>query len=419
MPLAAHPAGPDGEPDASALASRISATQDPEQLYSLALSALAADQNELARQTLERVVTSQPRFAGAWLDLAIATYRSGDAVAAVEHLEYLRSQFTMPAALAAQVDYWTRLWQIPVIPAPLAARSGWHGQIRLGAGFDNNANAGLANEQIALSLPIGSTVFDVDSAYLPRASQFGLLGISANGPTLALGEGRLSPVVVLRVKQLRQENDFSTLDFQPGLMYQQPTAADGSWQANLFAQHYRLGGQALFNGVRLAAQRSQPWHTCHWSGAAELETRRQQLVPNLGGTLLSFSAGLGCRMSGDANLSATLKSGFEQARFDRAGGNNRSAELTLLYDQPLSESQSLQASWQLSHTGDLAGYSPLMQDNAARHLHRQALALSLRQALSRQWDARLSYEYFAQDSNLPLFQQQGQLIMLGLAYQFN
>ena len=62
-----------------------------DQLYPLALRALAANQPELARQALERVVSLQPHFAGAWLDLALATYRSGDAAAAVEHLEYLRS----------------------------------------------------------------------------------------------------------------------------------------------------------------------------------------------------------------------------------------------------------------------------------------------------------------------------------------
>lgn len=409
----------EGPPDASTLASRINATQDPDQLYELALSALAVGQSELARQTLERVVAGKPRFAGAWLDLAIATYRSGDAAAAVEHLEYLRSQFTVPPALAAQIDYWQQLWQLPSAPAPGAAPAGWQGQIRLGLGFDNNANAGLANEQIALSLPSGSAVFDVDSAYLPRPSQFALLGISAIGPALALGAGRLNPVILLRVKQLRQESDFSTIDLQPGLIYQQPAADDGSWQANLFAQHYRLGGQALFNGLRLSAQRTQPWHACHWSGGAELEARQHELVPNLGGTLWSLSAGLGCSLSGAANLSATLKTGFEQARFDRPGGNNRSTALTLIYDQPLNASQSLQASWQLSHTDDMQGYSPLMQDNAVRQLRRQALGLGLRQAIGREWEARLSYEYFDQYSNLPLFQQQGQLVMLGLVYQFN
>lgn len=370
---------------------------------------------------MERVVAGKPRFAGAWLDLAIATYRSGDAAAAVEHLEYLRSQFTVPPALAGRIDYWQQLWQLPPAPAPApgAAPAGWQGQIRLGLGFDSNANAGLANEQIALSLPSGSAIFDVDSAYLPRPSQFALLGISASGPALALGAGRLNPVILLRVKQLRQESDFSTIDFQPGLMYQQPAADNGSWQASLFAQHYRLDGQALFNGLRLSAHRSQPWHTCRWSGGGELEARRHQLVPNLGGTLLSLSAGLGCSLSGGANLNATLKTGFEQARLDRPGGNNRSTDLTLIYDQPLSASQSLQASWQLSNTGDTQGYSPLMQDNAVRQIRRQALALGLRQAIGREWEAHLSYEHFQQYSNLPLFQQQGQLVMLGLAYQFN
>jgi hypothetical protein len=415
----AYPAGLDSELDSRSLTSLIAATQDPDQLYNLALSALAADQSDLARQTLERVVTSRPRFAGAWLDLALATYRSGDAAAALEHLEYLRSQFTLPPALAAQVDYWYLLWQLPQDPAPATWARGWHGQVLLGYGYDSNANAGLASDQITLNLPSGSVIFDVDSAYLPRADWFGLLGVNATGATMALGGGRLTPVFYLRSKQLVHETDFSSIDVQPGLMFQLPVAGDGLWQYNLYAQHYSLGGQALFNGLRLSTQRSQAWNTCYWSVGAEVEDRYHQRVPNLGGTLLSLNAGLGCRLPASAYLGGTFRAGYERTRFDRAGGDNQGTELTVFYDHPLNDSQSLQANLQLSQLGDREGYSPLMEDNAPRRIQRLALALGMRQAINHEWEARLSYIYFQQRANLPLFRQQGSLLMLGIAYQFN
>ena len=234
----------------------IYATQDTRQLYVQGLTALDADQPELARQTLERVVELEPGFAGAWLDLALATYRSGDHAAALEHLEYLSSQFTLPPALAIQVEYWRSAWQTPQITA---APTYWQGEISLGVGYDSNANAGLGHSQMALSLPAGNILFDIDSAYLPRPDRAGQFDLALQGPALMAGAGRLSPVVLLHSKYLAQENEFNTLDLQPGLIYQHPAEAGGRWQANLFAQHYRLGGQALLNGLRFSAQRMQAW----------------------------------------------------------------------------------------------------------------------------------------------------------------
>lgn len=415
-PLAAQAA----EQAASTLAGRISATQDPEQLYALALAALAADQPRLASQALERVVALQPRFAGAWLDLALATYRSGDPAAALEHLEYLRGQFSVPPALAAQMDYWQSIWQ----NAPQAAEPpGWQGEVLFGFGRDSNANTGLAHPQITLSLPTGRALFEVDKAYRPHPDRYGLLSLTLGGPAQALGAGRISPVLLLRGKQLAREGGFSSLDLQSGLLYQRAAAgqgqAAGRWQAHLLARHYRLGGQTLFGGLRLAAQRSQPWHGCQASGGAEVETRWHQRVPSLGGALYSASASLGCRLPGNGSLSATVKAGFEQARQGRPGGDNHSTELTVRYEQPLSASQSLQASWQTGRTADRHGYSPLLEDNAIRRVRRQALSLGLRQAITRQWDARLSYEYSWQRANLPLFEQQGSAFQFGLAYQFD
>jgi hypothetical protein len=424
--------GAQAQDNTTSLAQQISAAQDPDRLYQLGLSALAARQPQLARQALERVVSARPEFAGAWLDLALATFQSGDGVAAIEHLEYLRSQFSLPPAVAAQIDRWFDQWQTtpqnqPPLQAgqagqapPTAATpgAGWAGELQLGLGRDSNVNNGLDRRQIILSLPTGNTLFDLDDAYRPRAGLSTLFGLNLGGPSVKLGAGRISPLLLLRSKQLAHDGDYNTLDLQPGLVYQHPPSSDGggNWQAHLMAQHYRLGGQPLFNGLRLSAVRNQAWQACQGSASADLEAKAHQRVPSLSGKLLDFGAGLSCRLSAEYGLSLSAKTSLDRAGPTRAGGNSRSTELQLRFDHAISPTQSLQSAWQHLRTTDQAGYSPLLQDNAPRSLQRNTLSLSLRQVIAPAWEARLSLERFVQRSNLALFEQRGSQLLLGLPF---
>jgi hypothetical protein len=360
-------------------------------------------------------VSLNPLFAGAWLDLAIASYRSGDPAAALEHLEYLRSQFALTDALAAQVDHWASLCQN--LPGKTEAAA-WQGEIALSLGHDSNANTGLARDQLVLTLPTGSRVFDVAEAYLPHADAFSQQSLSLLGPVQHLGPAHFTPVLVVSSKQYQTETDFSTLDIQTGVSLQRATPAHGAWQVNLFAQYHQQGGQAQYHGLRLGAAQTQPWQTCQRSLGAELETRQHQQTPNLGGDLVSLNAGWACPLQGKASMAANLQWGAEHAHLDRAGGNNTSTTVTLRYDRPMNSTQSWQIMLQLNNMRDQAGYSPLMQDNAVRNVQRQLLAVSWRQHISRQWQAHLSLETVSQRSNLALFEQQGSNLAAGLAYLF-
>jgi len=416
----------------STAANAAPAAPDPQALYQQALRALAQDQPEHARTLLEQVVALQPHFAGAWLDLALASYRSGDAAAAVEHLEYLRSQFGLPPLLAGQVNLWLHQWQTaPQADDPLASPSappgvtrptpGWYGELALGIGHDSNANAGLASQRIPISLPEGSTDFDLDGSYQPRADGFSLQSLTLGGPSQALLAGRLAPVLFVRSKQLSTEHAYSTLDLQPGLIYIQPAGPGASWQAYLLAQHYRLGGQTLYNGARLALQRNQAIaDACQTNTSGQIELRQHQQVPSQSASLYSASATLVCRLPGTGGyLSAGLKAAWDLARADRAGGDNRSAEISASVDQPLNPRQSLQLGWLYSRITDQTGYSPLLQNNAVRHLQQRTYSLTLRHTLSPAWQAKASLEYFAQTSNLPLFTHQGTQFSAALSYRFD
>jgi hypothetical protein len=377
------------------------------------LRALEANQPDLARQALERVVGLNPLFAGAWLDLAIASYRSGDPAAALEHLEYLRSQFDLPEALAGQVQYWITLCQ----QAPTASQpSPWQGEISYTRGIDSNANAGLSQTQLALSLPAGNTLINVAEAYLPHADNYSELGLALAGPAQILGALHVQPMVFVQGKHYQTLGNYNTLDLQAGLHLQHPAATLQAWRMSLFAQHYQQGGAAQYNALRLGIAQTQQWSSCQTSVGTEYETRHHQQVTNLGGRKASLSAGLACALPGNAWFKANVQAGIEQAPADRAGGGNHSTVLLAQYDHPLAGQLGLQALLQINTSADQSGYSPLLQNNATRHLTWQLVALSLRQQISRQWQARLTLEATRQMSNLPLFEQQGSRASVGLVY---
>lgn len=389
--------------------------QEVDQLYQSALDALARNQPDQARQVLEQVVAINPLFAGAWLDLAIATHRSGNSAAALEHFLYLKGQFVMPAPLAIQVEHWIKQLEESSQPA---TRTKWQGEIWLGLGKDSNANLGLLRDQIALSLPTGNVILNVTDSFRPRSDQYSMLGLALVGPGLGLpGGAHVSPVLLLRNKSFLTETDFNVLDIQAGLIHQTGTTQNVGWQTSLIGQNYQLGGQVQFNALRFGLQRSQPWGGCQTSGASVIETRAMQTQPTLGGNAFSVKAGLSCPLPGQATVAASLGAGFERANPNRAGGNNENTELGLRVDKLLSARYSVHANWQITQINDQTGFSPLVDNNAIRSINRQAFSLSLRQSITRLWQTRLSFDALKQQSNLSLFEKKASQIMLGLYFQ--
>jgi tetratricopeptide (TPR) repeat protein len=99
--------------------------------YREGTQALAEHRYEAARSALREAVRLDPDFAGAWLDLAIATHALGERVQAEELLDTLEARFAVPPALA---DVIARLrQQIAAASAPPAAPQRWRWRRQLGA----------------------------------------------------------------------------------------------------------------------------------------------------------------------------------------------------------------------------------------------------------------------------------------------
>ena len=407
-PAAETNVGADTSPDADAdLAAR----------YNQAIALLDQGQPEAARLMLEAIVAQRPEFAGAWLDLALAAYRSGETESALEHLAYIRQQFPLTPAIARQIDAWRQAWQTPQA-APVTSAQHWQGEIQLDAGYNSNANAGIDRDQITLSIPGGTAVLPIDPAYRPRSDRYTQISINA-WRQWQLPQGVLYPLLQFRARNQQQVNDYDQLDLQAGLVYQSIPDAEGrSLQITGLVQYAQLGGAALNNTQRLIAQRLHTRDNCRLAWGGELEWRQYRQIP-LDGRLVWLDLGLACTMTPQTQTSATLRQGHETAtQTQRPGGGNRQTELTLQASHQLTHGPLLEARWQYTRLHDQEGYSPLLSDNQPRQYQRNQLSLALRQAINQDWSARLGVELQRQTSNLPLFAQDARQFSLGIGRVF-
>lgn len=102
--------------------------------YLYGIAALDTGRLDVAITALERVLASEPDFAGARMELARARYEAGDYPAARDQFEYLLTQAQPPATRALIDSYLRAMAEGP------AARSRFVPYAEIGAGWDSNAN---------------------------------------------------------------------------------------------------------------------------------------------------------------------------------------------------------------------------------------------------------------------------------------
>lgn len=404
----------------TALVDPTAAPHDPlHSRYRQAVRWLDAGQPEHARTLLAELVTDYPDFAGAWLDLALATYQAGDAVAASEYLEIIRQRFPLTPAMARQLALWQETWRRPpAVSGTPPTRRGWQGEISLESGYSNNVNGGLSQDSVTLTLPGGSAYLPLAAESRPQADSFVQLSTQA-WQRVHLANGTMHPIVRLRWRSHRQASDYDQLDAQGGLLYSSLPSAEGSaWQGSLMVQHLRQGGGVLINSQRLAVHRVLTVGGCRFSGGGEYERRSTPGLP-LASQLLWLESGFSCTVADSGQLAATLRGGKEYARYaDRPGGDNRQLELALHGSWLLAPRTRLEAHWSYSRLHDSAGYSPLLEAGARRRQQRRHGQLSVRHALDAYWEASASIDWQRQESNLAIFRQQARQFTLGVLRVF-
>ncbi|MFA7667169.1 MAG: tetratricopeptide repeat protein [Burkholderiaceae bacterium] len=439
------------------LAAAPACAQSPGALehYHQGTEALEAGHVEAARRHFAEAVALDPEFPGAWLDLAVATARAGDAAQAEEFLDILEARFALPgpiaetvAALRARLSARLAAEQAARAARLARAEAGWQWQhsVQAGGGYDSNANAGLSLGSLTLTLPGGHVVLPLDQAYLPRADAYTLFAAGTAGLRPA-GNGLLGLNASLRWRRNMAERDFDAVELRAGLSYTSESPlfgpgpdADGEaapglggllpgpWRASATVQQVRLGGAALQNSAAVAIEHVWPQAACRPLGSAELDFRVHPVARNLDAFYLWLGVAWRCPglpIPQAHQLQAQLRVGQAFARHGgengRPGGNSRHVELALLHEwrwpRETGGEHRLSARAQWERVRDTGGYSPLLADNAVRQVTRSAAGLSWSlpvPELGEPWQAVFDLQRFRQRSNLEVFDLSGHLLQLTL-----
>ncbi len=367
-----------------------------------------------AAVAFERVVLMQPDNAGAWMDLAIASVESGNPASAISYFNHIESTFEpSPALLVIIAKYRAG------IARPVLTPFGWKLQSEALAGFDSNANSGLQNSIIPITLGNQRVDLLLDGAYRARSDRFLQEAVSANlKQPYDIGVFDLN--LSARQRNYQHEHDFSSMELNLGAGMRRATPF-GDAGLGLNVAHLSLGGAALVRTLRATTQLEQPLGSCRVGIAGEGEWRRYFNLSTLDANILWGQGGLACDW-GVAKIPVQttfiVRTGFDKPVGPRPGGKTRHSELIAQLGAPVAWGMYGELSYTLARAYDTDGYSALLEQNAAREIDRRSLRLTLTQPVKGGGDVIFTLEDNHVFSNLSLFRQAGRILGAGFRKSF-
>lgn len=429
--IAQTPAAPPA--DASSPSADTPAAQ-AQRWYQQGLLLLQAGQAAQAREAFARVIALDPSFAGAWLDLAVATYAGGDVAQTEEFLAILERRFApLPWGVAQGMASLRE--RIAAGQADPGWR--WRHALQLGGGHDSNANSGLSVQDLTLTLPGGAILLPLNTEFKPRADTHFLTHWSSEGQR-RLGAGELELTGSLRARRNSREQAFDTSEMQLGVAYAsaQPLRdgalpfLPGPWRVGLQWQMARIGEATALRMASLSALHAWNQTICNPQASVQLDLRRFPTARPLDSRVLWVGGQIHCPSpltGGAERLKLQLRLGQETARVPasepqgRPGGNTRLQEWTLSHEWawagPWGQHR-LEALAQWTGGHDTEGYSPVLNDNERRMVRRTTLGAAYAMPLpdsgaqASRWSAVWTVQAYRQSSNLGIFQTRGEIVQL-------
>ncbi|OWW19000.1 tetratricopeptide repeat protein [Noviherbaspirillum denitrificans] len=388
-------------------------SDDPAYFNLLGILALKLADYATAVTALERVVLMQPDNAGAWLDLAIASAETGNITSAAGYFDYVESQFNPPPSVRVVVSRYR---------ARMTARSSespWQSHVDFLYGVDTNANSGLQTSAIPLTFGADRINLILDPSFQARTDHFMQAGVGTRYRT-RLGSSIAELSVGVRSREYLHEKNFSTISANASAGLHRATLL-GDASAWLHLERLWLGGSSLLNNLRAIAQIERPMEGCRLGGSAELEWRRYTTLKTLDANVIWGQGGIACDWkAGQLPVQTILigRVGFDDPTGPRAGGQTRHKELIGQVGMPLAWGARADLSMTVAEARDDEGYSPLLEQNAARTLDRHTIRFSVVAPVSADMDLQLLAEDNRFKSNLALFRQSGKSLSVGLRYRF-
>lgn len=397
---------------------------------------------------LEQALMRDPERAGAQIDYAEALAALGDNASAAALLRDVASRPDVPAPLRPQLE--RRLSAIEALQrrdalGALSAEArerawiaeGWQGTGTLAfkLGRDGNLNSAPTRDALTLTLPGGDAVLQLADAFRPRDG--GAAKLEAGGQAVRQLEGGAALQLYgdARLRDSPAASDTRYQQVQAGGAWSRPVGAPGGTSGGTSGgtintegyatfgasiSQLRYAGAELYRALRLSASRDArvglPGGDCRPSAGVESESRRYPTAAELEGRYLGLSAGVACNFGVD-RLVLAARGGQDAAQADRPGGNQRQLDLRLVWSRPIGQGR-LGADLLWYRQRDAGGYSPLLDNGAARRINRSTLYLEYSYPVAPGWSLLASLEGLAQRSNLELFDVSGRAFYLGARWTF-
>lgn len=370
---------------------------------------LSLGQPAEAAESLERALLLAPDNAAASLDYADALAALGDVVTARELASRLLERPDTPPAARRYLEGRLHAW--PEEPSP------WQKQLEIGAllGWESNLNGGPAADAVLLTASSGSVLLPLDASQRPREGVASLFDIKGRAQRALGGDWQLMLGGQARLRDTAAtRNDYLVSQFDATLLRERP---EGDLILQLGRLDQRLDRSPLLSENRFAAVYQWSATPCRPRLGLDAQQRDYPGAAVLNGLQLGLRAGLSCS-GADWLIDGGLRLATDRPQQqDRPGGRQLWRELSLSAVRQF-QRQSVKAEMSVVQVDDADGYNPLLQFNATRHLRRNALRLELERPLVPHWHATASVEYFAQHSNVDLFELDNLGAYLGLRYRF-
>jgi hypothetical protein len=218
---------------AAALSPCLAQPQDQAQqdeLYRDALRALTEGRLEDAAAMLQRVVSEEPRHAGAWLDLAISQCELGNAAEAERLFARLEQRFALPPGIAETIAR----YRATGCGRPALRQATW--LLAATRGHDDNVNQGASDPRFTIGTGSNQMDYELDAAFLPKPDSFSQLAASWLRPLDKSGTNAIVQAYSRWHDHLRAQDTASVLG-----------AVEHTWKAGA----WRLRGTAALGYVTL------------------------------------------------------------------------------------------------------------------------------------------------------------------------
>lgn len=382
--------------------------------YLLGVTALAAEDNNLALNALERVVMRDPNFAGAWLDLAIAYYRLGDQATATELLAHIEQNFNPPENLKIQIaDVRKKLNQKNYI-------QGWRVSLMGLLGRAENANFGINSASFQLT-PIGAPPVDVVVAgsSRPKSSNASEWRLDAYRQ-FKHDSGSKSEVQIFgRMRHYNQVDGQDLGDIGAYWIVTRPIDTKLETSQGVSLRHVMIDQKSIATFASILGGLRLSLGQCSLGGRLEFERRildgdqANADVPWVGGSV-------SCPFQ-SITLDGQYRYGWDNPDGTRAGGKTIRQESSLQARWTPKETLQLRALVYYADYQDQEGYSQLLNNNAKRHIRRFGQRVELDWWLpithNPGWSLHLEADNVENDANIEVVKFRDTQVFMGLRYQ--